>query len=761
MKRLKIWLQIVLGILLMAVLVYSFTPIDNIDLKDRLSLQNATNISSKLFIQKIYTSCNNGTTALMTYANGTEFCGNVAISGGASSGSTYNVTYDNIAGNANTCPSGQVVNGFYLNGSPKCAVDATTSGGTYNTTYDSYSSNVSQNYSLQTEINIKNRYGGNLTTNETLAAQTNLQNVFLTNWSRNYTTDTLAICAINSTLSQYLDINNQKFNESNFPKNWTDLKNYPVACPAGSAVTTIDDSITCTAFSQGGSGGAGVTLYNATNELANYINATAVNHTVRLTYDGTTQWLILNRTVIRAVADVSSGTGIGYSGTGYPFAAGQQYGLYAYSTINGVKRYSETALIINDDNSEIDPHRVNITWASVLNAEGYLLHHVSDDSATVTTPAYRDVGNVLEYDDLGTNVGWTLTAPDVSNTSIYTNPLIILQGSTLLDRLNITGATNLGTLTATTTTLGAAAVSSLTSTGAVSGTTITGTQIVQGSSLTTTVGTLTSSVSPLTITVISTTIFSATTNSLKLLGGGGAVASSIAEGVGARTQSANSLALGNNCFAGMNSVQDSATCIGNGGNASHRNSLTIGTNAKALAYNGIALGTDSMVLNDFGLAISGGNTSGWSDLSVGRFTQTTGGNTTYLFGAGESNAKPLVNPINNSFGIGFVAAYPTFLYSNEHLEFNGTLPKVYACGTSPKIYGNDMVGNVTIGTGVVSSCSIGFAKAWTAPPTCDGSDSGTILNTRFSANTSTLIMDVATTFTAGDSVTFGCIGRLN
>jgi len=32
---------------------------------------------------------------------------------------------------------------------------------------------------------------------------------------------------------------------------WTDLDNYPVACPAGSAITQLNDSVTCTAFNQG------------------------------------------------------------------------------------------------------------------------------------------------------------------------------------------------------------------------------------------------------------------------------------------------------------------------------------------------------------------------------------------------------------------------------------------------------------------------------------------------------------------------------
>jgi hypothetical protein len=37
--------------------------------------------------------------------------------------------------------------------------------------------------------------------------------------------------------------------DSNIPTNWTSIKNYPVACPAGSYITQLDDSVTCTAVS--------------------------------------------------------------------------------------------------------------------------------------------------------------------------------------------------------------------------------------------------------------------------------------------------------------------------------------------------------------------------------------------------------------------------------------------------------------------------------------------------------------------------------
>ncbi len=52
--------------------------------------------------------------------------------------------------------------------------------------------------------------------------------------------------------------------------NWTYLKNYPAACPGGSAITALGDSVTCTAF--GGAGGG-----NTTEEMIDAVNNTALN----------------------------------------------------------------------------------------------------------------------------------------------------------------------------------------------------------------------------------------------------------------------------------------------------------------------------------------------------------------------------------------------------------------------------------------------------------------------------------------------------
>ncbi len=58
------------------------------------------------------------------------------------------------------------------------------------------------------------------------------------------------------------------------------------------------------------------------------------------------------------------------------------------------------------------------------------------------------------------------------------------------------------------------------------------------------------------------------------------------------------------------------------------------------------------------------------------------------------------------------------LASGTHELFTGTAPTLSACGTSPIIAGNDSVGRVTYGSGVVGGCVLTFSVAWANPPTC-------------------------------------------
>lgn len=94
-----------------------------------------------------------------------------------------------------------------------------------------------------------------------------------------------------------------------------------------------------------------------------------------------------------------------------------------------------------------------------------------------------------------------------------------------------------------------------------------------------------------------------------------------------------------------------------------------------------------------------------------------------------------------------------------HIEVNQTTaPTVGTCGTSPSINGTDMAGHVTFGTGVVTSCTVTFATAWTRAPSCvvsDNTQSG--IAPRVQTSTTTMIIS-NTVSIASDIISYICVG---
>lgn len=59
------------------------------------------------------------------------------------------------------------------------------------------------------------------------------------------------------------------------------------------------------------------------------------------------------------------------------------------------------------------------------------------------------------------------------------------------------------------------------------------------------------------------------------------------------------------------------------------------------------------------------------------------------------------------------------VYGEGHVHYGGTAPAITTCGTgSPASNGNDNIGTITIGGGVVTACTITFANPWPATPVC-------------------------------------------
>ena len=132
----------------------------------------------------------------------------------------------------------------------------------------------------------------------------------------------------------------------------------------------------------------------------------------------------------------------------------------------------------------------------------------------------------------------------------------------------------------------------------------------------------------------------------------------------------------------------------------------------------------------------------------------------YQIGDGTTPGSNVALTINTSLQTGLGDTTPTAtLTVGGHIHTSGTAPTISACGAgTPSIVGNDNAGKVTIGTGVVTSCTLTFASSWTNAPACFANNETQILLTRATSTTTTVILDAAVTFDA-DVISYHCMGR--
>ena len=96
----------------------------------------------------------------------------------------------------------------------------------------------------------------------------------------------------------------------------------------------------------------------------------------------------------------------------------------------------------------------------------------------------------------------------------------------------------------------------------------------------------------------------------------------------------------------------------------------------------------------------------------------------------------------------------TFL---DKLNATGADPVLSACGTSPTVVGADSFGQVTIGTGVTTSCTATFDSAFGVAPSCTLTGDNTALG--YAVTTTTTVMTITSSADmASDVINYTCVG---
>lgn len=98
------------------------------------------------------------------------------------------------------------------------------------------------------------------------------------------------------------------------------------------------------------------------------------------------------------------------------------------------------------------------------------------------------------------------------------------------------------------------------------------------------------------------------------------------------------------------------------------------------------------------------------------------------------------------------------LENDPHLEVVGITPAVTSCGTGPTIVGNDIVGEVTVGTGAPTTCGITFFQAWNGPPVCNISSDTDQVTFTVARTTTDITINASAGLTAASKMTYHCVG---
>lgn len=172
---------------------------------------------------------------------------------------------------------------------------------------------------------------------------------------------------------------------------------------------------------------------------------------------------------------------------------------------------------------------------------------------------------------------------------------------------------------------------------------------------------------------------------------------------------------------------------------SSTNSTVIGYENQVMTASSTAIGSLNNITNNDSTAIGASNTVSASGAQAfGNF---------------------ITNSIASSTMIGPNNTSKMTLKNGGQIVYTGSTPSFGSCGTSPTVIGgNDNVGRIKTGSGLLTSCVVNFANSWSNPPICIANTEGGIgVAVNASSTVSSVTFSNATSL-SGDVVTYQCFG---
>lgn len=187
---------------------------------------------------------------------------------------------------------------------------------------------------------------------------------------------------------------------------------------------------------------------------------------------------------------------------------------------------------------------------------------------------------------------------------------------------------------------------------------------------------------------------------------------------------------------GTNGIADFRFSSGSGGVTPTVAIANVGSGGKAVvfgagtsgAYMGYQEGGQLYFKRETAAAISGNTTGAGTDMAIidesGRWSfGSNAAPTGMVMIQGPSGTTTPTLVVATSTGASIFTIGP-----GGHIITGGGTPTVSSCGTSPSISGNDTAGTVTVGSGVVTACTITFARTRLNTPKVVGVVTGGGLN---------------------------------
>ncbi len=167
---------------------------------------------------------------------------------------------------------------------------------------------------------------------------------------------------------------------------------------------------------------------------------------------------------------------------------------------------------------------------------------------------------------------------------------------------------------------------------------------------------------------------------------------------------------------------------------------------KPYAFNLVLKGAD----DGYGVQRQGSN---------GLTTDSSGGSLIDTTGNASSDGNANGGDYSINLGTGHGSGRQGIMTINGHLYFGNAAPSVSSCGVSPSVSGNDNAGVISVGSGVVTSCTLTFNTHWvTNAPVCVLSDDSTAVTGDISSvSTSSVVFGFSATLGSGH-IYYHCFG---